>query len=376
MDWSGTKAATLDKPSVVRVSRVDHYFGQGDARNQVLFNNSLDIKAGELVVMTGPSGSGKTTLLTLIGALRSVQSGQIEVMGKDLSSLSPHELVSVRRNIGFIFQMHNLFESLTALENVKLALQLGNCPAPEMHQRCMATLDRLGLAHRSGYKPRALSGGQRQRVAVARALVNKPGLILADEPTAALDKESSRIVTGILKELTVEHDCTVLMVTHDTRLIELADRVVNMVDGAIASNVVLTEAVVVCEFLRGLSLFDRLSPAELTHVAAKMKHVRFAKDDVIIREGDPGTDFFLIRSGSVDVSRTSIATRSTDNLALLGQGNCFGEQALITDEPRNATVVAREDLEVYTLGKDDFREAVAASPSFREQLHKIIFQRQ
>jgi putative ABC transport system ATP-binding protein len=376
MDWIEAPATGSTKPFIVKVTEVNHHFGQGDARNQVLFDNSLEIRSGELVVMTGPSGSGKTTLLTLIGALRSVQSGQIEIMGRNLASLPPSELVRVRRRIGFIFQMHNLFESLSALENVKLSLQLGDCPVAERDERCLQALRRIGLAHRSDYKPRALSGGQRQRVAVARALVNKPRLILADEPTAALDKESSLIVAGLLKQLTVEEDCTVLMVTHDTRLIELADRVVNMVDGTIVSNVVLSEAVVVCEFLRGLPLFERLSPLELTNVAAKMKRWSYAPDEIIIREGDAGEEFFLIRDGSADVLRSSGTPPSLVKLASLGPGNCFGEQALIGDEPRNATVMAHDNLQVYTLAKNDFREAMAASPSFREQLNKVFFQRQ
>jgi len=376
MDGGGVPGASSTKPCVVKVTEVSHHFGQGDARNQVLFNNSLEIQSGELVVMTGPSGSGKTTLLTLIGALRSVQSGQIEIMGRNLSSLPPSELVRVRRNIGFIFQMHNLFDSLSALENVKLSLQLGDCPVAERNQRCIEALSRIGLAHRSDYKPRALSGGQRQRVAVARALVNKPRLILADEPTAALDKESSLIVAGLLKQLTVEEDCTVLMVTHDTRLIELTDRVVNMVDGSIVCDVVLNEAVVVCEFLRGLPLFERLSPLELTNVAAKMKRRSYAADEVIIREGDAGEEFFLIRDGVADVLRSAGTPPSPVKVASLGPGHCFGEQALIGDEPRNATVVAQGNLQVYTLDKHEFRDAMAASPSFREQLNKIFFQRQ
>jgi putative ABC transport system ATP-binding protein len=376
MDGQHPQTARTTKPVAVKVTHVDHYFGQGDARNQVLIDNSLEIPSGELVVMTGPSGSGKTTLLTLIGALRTVQSGEIEILGRRLSSMQASELVRVRREIGFIFQMHNLFDSLTAVENVKLSLQLGDCPVAERHQRCIEALSRLGLAHRSAYKPRALSGGQRQRVAVARALVNRPRLILADEPTAALDKESSLIVAGLLKQLTVEQDCTVLMVTHDTRLIELADRVVNMVDGTIVSNVVLNEAVLLCEFLRGLPLFDKLSPLELTNVASRMKRRSYAANEVIIREGDVGEEFFLISEGVADVLRASVAAPSPVKLATLGPGNCFGEQALIGDERRNATVVARENLAVYTLGKNDFSAAMAASPSFREQLTKIFFQRQ
>jgi putative ABC transport system ATP-binding protein len=362
-----------EAPVVLSVSHVDHHFGDGDARNQVLFDNCLKVGAGEFVVMTGPSGSGKTTLLTLVGALRSLQRGQIDVLGNDLSKLSARELVAVRRRIGFIFQSHNLFESLTAQENVLLAMEVGEIPCSEAGGVAAGILDRLGLGHRRHFKPRSLSGGQRQRVAVARALVNQPRLVLADEPTAALDRDSAQIVSGLLKELTATRGRTVIMVTHDTRLIELADRVVNMVDGRITSNVVLNEAVIICEFLRGLPLFDNLSPTELTNVASRMKSVMFEPNDVVVREGDGGEEFFLIREGKVAVHQSAAGS---DPVATLGSGQCFGEQALIADRPRNATIVATEKLVAYSLAKADFRTAVDASPSFREQLYQIYFQRQ
>ncbi len=182
-------AAATELPAVVMVDALNHFYGEGVARNQVLFDNSIAIPPGQLVVMTGPSGAGKTTLLTVIGALRSVQEGRIEVLGRDLSHLAPHDLVAVRRGIGFVFQMHNLFDALTAYENVKMAMQLGHEPPSEMRRRGIGILERLGLGHRIDYKPRFLSGGERQRVAIARALVNRPRLILADEPTAALDRD-------------------------------------------------------------------------------------------------------------------------------------------------------------------------------------------
>ena len=146
-------------PPTVRVEALDHFYGEGESRNQVLFDNQIEIEAGQLVVMTGPSGAGKTTLLTLVGALRSVQQGRIEVLGQSLSALRRRELVAMRRNVGFIFQMHNLFDALSAYENVKMAMQLGNCTAAEMRQRGSAILDRLGLGNRVDHKPRSLSGG-------------------------------------------------------------------------------------------------------------------------------------------------------------------------------------------------------------------------
>jgi len=360
---------------VVRVRGVNHFFGEGESRNQVLFNNNMDVPFGQLVVMTGPSGSGKTTLLTLIGALRSVQEGKVEVLGQDLTLLRPGELVSMRRNMGFIFQMHNLFDSLSAIENVTMALQLGDCPPSGMRQRATEILGRLGLGHRIDHKPKALSGGQRQRVAVARALVNKPRLILADEPTAALDKESSRIVVNLLKELTAQEGCAVIMVTHDNRILELADRIVNMVDGSIRSDVILRDALMICEFLRTIELFNQLTPHELTNIAEKMQRRHYRRDETIIREGDPGEEFFLISRGEVDVWRSNGAAKQ--RVATLGAGNVFGERALMVDEPRNATCTAAADaVEVFVLGKVEFKKAIETSESFNEQIRSIYFKRQ
>jgi putative ABC transport system ATP-binding protein len=368
--------STNGAQSSVRVESLNHFFGEGDARNQVLFDNNILIERGQLVIMTGPSGSGKTTLLTLIGALRSVQSGRIEVLGHSLAGLQGSDLVAKRRNIGFIFQMHNLFESLSALENVQMAMQLGDCSNSDMRRCGTEILERVGLGHRVDHKPKELSGGQRQRVAVARALVNRPKLILADEPTAALDKDSSRVVVNLLKELTSQEGCTVMMVTHDNRILELADRIVNMVDGAIKSDVVLRDALMICEFLRTVDLFKHLTPTELTNIAEKMQRRRYARNDVIIREGDPGEEFFLIGQGAVHV-RKHHAGRGEDRVATLENGDFFGERSLIVDEPRNATcVAASETVEVFALGKADFRQALETSASFKSQLQSIYFQRQ
>jgi putative ABC transport system ATP-binding protein len=355
--------------AVVRVARLNHFYGEGATRNQVLFDNEIDVPPGELVVMTGPSGAGKTTLLTLIGALRSVQEGSIEVLGRDLSRLAPRGLVEVRRDIGFVFQMHNLFDALTAYENVKMAMQLGHARPEAMRRRGSEILERLGLGHRIDYKPRQLSGGERQRVAIARALVNGPRLVLADEPTAALDRDSIRKVIELLKATTIEHDTAVIMVTHDYRIIELADRLVHMVDGRIVSDVVLHDALRICEFLRAVDLFRTLTPTQLTDVAEKMKKRQYLAGDTVIREGEPGEEFFLISEGEVDV------VRADHEVARLGRGDFFGEVALISGEPRNATVLATEPLDAFVLGKTDFQSAIETSAPFRDQLYRVYFSR-
>jgi putative ABC transport system ATP-binding protein len=219
----------------VQIRQLNYYFGQGDLRTQVLYEIDLDLPKGQIVIMTGPSGSGKTTLLSLIGALRSAQEGSLQVLGKELVGLNKSQLVEVRRNIGFIFQAHNLFESLTASQNVEMAVELTN-NWREKRKLAVEMLSQLGLANRVDYKPNALSGGQKQRVAIARALVNQPQLILADEPTAALDKKSGREVVTLMQQLAKEQGCTILIVTHDNSILDVADRIINLVEGHLESD--------------------------------------------------------------------------------------------------------------------------------------------
>jgi putative ABC transport system ATP-binding protein len=220
---------------VISMHKLDHYFGQGQLRKQVLFDINLEINAGEIVLMTGPSGSGKTTLLTLIGALRSGQSGSLKILGQEMCNASSDKLVKTRRKIGYIFQAHNLHRSLTALQNVQMGLEVhGNLSRSQMRDRSTAMLQLVGLEQRINYYPDDLSGGQKQRVAIARALVSQPQIVLADEPTAALDSKSGREVVNLMQKLAKEQGCTILLVTHDNRILDIADRIVNMEDGKLA----------------------------------------------------------------------------------------------------------------------------------------------
>ncbi len=230
---------TAGDASVVSVKGVSYSFGTNESRKQILFDNYLDVSPGEVAMMTGPSGSGKTTLLTLMGALRALQDGSITVMGHELSNRPPAELVAIRRRIGFIFQAHNLFEALTASLNVQVALRFTDLRQDECDRKAAGILTQLGLGHRIHYKPRALSGGERQRIAIARALVTRPKLILADEPTAALDQDSAREVMRLLRALALENRSSVMLVTHDSRVLESADRIVTLVDGRIVSDLLV-----------------------------------------------------------------------------------------------------------------------------------------
>lgn len=232
----------MDPTLPIRVEGLNHSYGKGALKKQILFGVSVEIHKGEIVIVTGPSGSGKTTLLTLAGALRSAQEGSVQILGHELLNARPATLERVRRQIGFIFQQHNLLAALSALQNVELGIRgCGKFPRSEHKERAMQMLNAVGLGDRIHYKPEQLSGGQRQRVAIARALVSEPEMLLADEPTASLDKDSGREVVERMKVLAKEHGTTILLVTHDNRILDIADRIIHLEDGCLTT---FTDAVI------------------------------------------------------------------------------------------------------------------------------------
>ncbi len=227
---------TLVKNPTIAIEKLNHFFGKGELRKQVLFDINLEIKSGEIVIMTGPSGSGKTTLLTLIGGLRATQSGSLKFLGMELCQAKEKQLVKARSNAGYIFQAHNLHHSLTALQNVMMGLEIHpHYTRQDMKTLATKALQEVGLGDRLHYYPEDISGGQKQRVAIARALVSHPKIVLADEPTAALDSKSGREVVEIMQNLAKEQGCTILLVTHDNRILDIADRLVYMEDGKLVS---------------------------------------------------------------------------------------------------------------------------------------------
>jgi putative ABC transport system ATP-binding protein len=220
---------------VISMRNVNHFYGAGALRRQVLFDVTCDIWPGEIVIITGPSGSGKTTVLTLAGALRSVQQGSMKILGEELHGARKRTLVRIREEVGFIFQLHNLLEGLTASQNVEIALGVRRLWWRRARAQASAMLDAVGLADSVGRYPSQLSGGERQRVAIARALVRQPRIVLADEPTAALDKHSGRDVVELLRQLARRQGCAVLLVTHDNRILDIADRLMVLEDGRLES---------------------------------------------------------------------------------------------------------------------------------------------
>ncbi len=431
---------------VLRITGVNHHFGQGETRTQVLFDNNLMVMPGELVIMSGPSGSGKTTILTLIGGLRTLQSGEIELWDPDIGDyikvfgMKEMELVQVRRLIGFIFQRHNLFDSLTAMQNIRMAQKLkpgryANVD-PDEDARDLMTYLILGETDikskqqvpKFHYKPAGLSGGQRQRVAIARALINRPKVVLADEPTAALDANSGLATVTLLQNLARRRDpadirrlvlppedrsetprltdwqvplldklvtevgTTSLIVTHDSRIMNLADRIVHMEKGKIVTNVVVAERLFVREGLRQCPVFAAILPEEQEKIADEIligvhpndpvteEHLRakpgcvevYEAGKEIVHQGD-GVDehskFYLIRRGTVEILRKG-PDGSQAKLAEIGAGRYFGEVALLIDQPRNATVRAVDRVEVYIVDRATFQHFRSVSWPFVERILK------
>lgn len=221
--------------SAISVRNVTKEFVEGPNRVQVLHGVDFDVEQGEVVLLMGPSGSGKTTLLSIMGCILRATSGSVELAGREVATLSERELPAIRlENIGFIFQGFNLFPTLTVGENVELALDLKGVRGWKAKKEAGWLLDQVGLTAKRDSFPSDLSGGQKQRVAIARALSGSPSVILADEPTAALDSQSGRNVMEMMHELAHKHGRAVVVVTHDSRVLEFGDRIVHMEDGRIA----------------------------------------------------------------------------------------------------------------------------------------------
>lgn len=352
---------------VIRAVGVNYAYGAGETRTQVLFDNHLEISRGEVVIMTGPSGSGKSTLLTLIGALRRMQEGYLEVLHKNLSKAGESAQVDLRKDVGFIFQQHNLFTSLSALENVRMATALKPASVPEMNRRATDMLAQLGLGDRINHLPSELSGGQKQRVAIARALVNEPKLVLADEPTASLDAKSSQVVLDLLRNLADgPSKTTVLLVTHDQRVIDKADRIVNMVGGRIVTNSLTKVAVRIVRALAASQILEGLSEATLSRVANYMTVETCQAGATIVSQGEECDRFYVVGSGVADAYKDG----------QFDEEKCYGESfGMISSYFKTTvpeTVQARTDMELYVLDKDDFLHALAEDQSFEARIRSFL----
>ncbi len=228
-----------DGRAILSMEGVTKVYGSGDAAVHALDNVDFQALAGEVVVIMGPSGAGKTTFLTIAGALLRPTSGRVSVSGIDITGVGESDLPSVRREkIGFVFQSFNLLESLTALENVTLVMTAERGHGRQTENRARELLSMLGLSHRLKSLPKQLSGGEKQRVAIGRAVANNPDLILADEPTANLDAKRGREVMLLLRQIALEMQKAVVIVSHDHRIREIAHRIVWLEDGTFRADIV------------------------------------------------------------------------------------------------------------------------------------------
>ena len=218
----------------VQVAKVEKIYKLGEIPVQALKDVSLELQKGEFVAIMGPSGSGKTTLLNLIGVLDKPTKGRIYIDGKDITKLKEKELTRLRRSkVGFIFQFYNLIPVLSAFENVELPMLIAGMPKEEREERAHHLLEKVGLAERKNHRPDELSGGEQQRVAIVRALANKPAVVLADEPTGDLDSKTGKEVMQALRDLSSNEGATVIVVTHDQMVADLASKIFEMRDGRI-----------------------------------------------------------------------------------------------------------------------------------------------
>lgn len=225
------------REKVIVAEGLEMIYHSGNQAFKVLKGIDLQVLSGDIELLMGPSGSGKTTLLSILGGILTPTSGEVYLLGQEITRLSRHKLSRFRlENLGFIFQGFNLFPALTATENVQTALNLKGIRGRAATQQAHKLLEQVELGDKADSLPRDLSGGQKQRVAIARALAGQPQLILADEPTAALDSQRGRAVIELLRKLAKDEGCTVVMVTHDARIIDIADQVVHVEDGMITDS--------------------------------------------------------------------------------------------------------------------------------------------
>ncbi len=441
---------------LLSIHNVNHAFGTGDTRTLVLKEINLEVMPGEVVIMGGPSGCGKTTLLTLIGGLRTLQEGEIKIWDatagdyRSLRGMEEGDLVEVRRLIGFIFQRHNLFDSLSAMQNVRMSQRLGSSSAdPDGEIRQL--LDYLLLGERNilsqaqvpkyDYSPAGLSGGQRQRVAIARALINLPKLVLADEPTAALDANSALATITLLQrmardlpetelrallrdpdskkaddlglaawqlplldQIVQQTGTTSLIVTHDAKIMNRADRIVQMDAGKIVSNVIVAERIFVLNALRENVAFAAILPEEQQKVAdeilmnvhpgqpipeAQIENGRvkrpmgpgivgevYPPGATVVKENEPVNDesfFYIIRRGEAEVLHEPQGGGPPKWVNNLHAGDTFGHVALLRNEPRNATVRATTKLELYAISRATFQRYWDVSRPFLERIEQHVF---
>ncbi|MDC0833222.1 ATP-binding cassette domain-containing protein [Geitlerinema sp. CS-897] len=362
----------MNSDKIVAIEHLDHYYQEGTTQKQVLYGITLDIYPGEILILTGASGSGKTTLLSLIGCLRSVQSGSVKIFGHQLYRASEQKRMRLRREIGYIFQHFNLWDFMTVRQNIQISLELQhNFSRKKARIQSEAILREVGLSRHMEVHPSELSGGQKQRVAIARALVHRPKLVLADEPTAALDSQTGREAMEIVRHLAKQEGSAVLIVTHDPRILDVADRIVRIEDGRLGT-----------AYGEELSLvLPTLSDRELTQIASTLKVQTYAKGETIVQQGDIADRFFILIEGTVEVVQQQENSKEVF-LTTLSRNDYFGEIGIVNQSQRTATVrvISESGAKAIVMERDTFMSMMSESDltnviikhQVRERLYRKI----
>ncbi|MBE9114286.1 ATP-binding cassette domain-containing protein [Lusitaniella coriacea LEGE 07157] len=353
--------------SIVTIQNLNHYYQEGKERKQVLFDVNLKIEAGETFFLTGESGSGKTTLISLIGCLRSVQEGSLTILDRELRGANENQLMNLRRNLGYVFQHFNLLDFMTIRQNVQISLELQENFNPDRaRSQSEAILKEVGLGHRTNAYPRELSGGQKQRVSLARALVHRPKLILADEPTASLDSKTGREVVELIQRLAKQQGSAVLIVTHNTRMFDLADRIVRIEDGKLGVG-----------YGEQISLIlPTLTDTQLNEISSNLELRTYEPHATIIRQGDRADEFYILIEGRVDAIKEDENSQEV-LLRQLKQGDYFGEIGLLKRRKRTATVrvVADAEAKVLVMNREAFLQMISESNLTNAVISHQSFQR-
>jgi len=337
----------------IAIKNLNHYYEEGKRQKQILFGIDLEIYPKEVVILTGASGSGKTTLLSLIGCMRSVQEGSLQVLAHELKGANEIQRMQIRRRIGYVFQHFNLLDFMTVQQNVMVSLELQeNFKPQEARNQSREILKAVGLGNRLNAYPRDLSGGQKQRVAIARALVHRPRLLLADEPTSALDRQTGQEVTELMTTLAKEQGSAVLIVTHDSRIFNASDRIVRMEDGKLD-----------VDYQGQLSVaLPTLTDKQLFELIPQLKMLTFQPGETIIRQGELADKFYILVEGEVEVIQ-ELPNSESKLLKTLGPNTYFGEIGLLQETKRTATVRATNDaaIKVLAIERYDFYQMVVTS---------------
>ncbi len=339
---------------IVAVQNLNHYYGEGRLRRQILFEVNLAIYPGEFVIMTGPSGSGKSTLLSLVGCLRSLQEGSLKVLGQELVGASDDQRTRMRQNFGYIFQASNLVTFLTVEQNIASSLHLqGVLDDATIREKISQILDDVSLLPQQKFYPHQLSGGQKQRAAIAGALAPQPKLVLADEPTAALDSKTGRQIIDLIHRLAKEQGSAVLMVTHDPRILDVADRIINMEDG----NLGLAYSQEISLALPGLK------EEQVTAMNIQPDLLTYEPGAIVFREGDSANLFYTVVQGRVEAYHDE-GNGQRKVLNTLERGQFFGEIGLLNpDSRRSASIRVTDDApaKLMTIKRDDFQQLMQVS---------------